>query len=82
MFVLLDGGMKMIKREGKKTKIENFSDLVKYVSQIDLESTNALIFTDKKGNRYRFVKKETIRKSKKKDEYHQMSIIEFMMEVE
>lgn len=72
----------MIKREGKKTKIETFSDLARYVAEIDLANTNAFVFEDKQGNRYRFVKKETIRKSKKKNEYHQMSIIEFMMKRE
>lgn len=71
----------MIKREGKPKKIETFSDLVRHVSEMDLENTKALVFTDRQGNRYRFVKKETVKQTGKKSEYHQMSIIEVIREV-
>ena len=71
----------MIARRNKPTKIETFSDLARYVSEIDLASTNAFIFTDRRGNRYRFVKKETIPR-KKQSEYHQMSLVEIIREAE
>ena len=72
----------MIKRESKPKKIETFSDLVRHVSEMDFENTKALVFTDRQGNRYRFVKKETTHRTGKKNGYHQMSIVEIIKEVD
>jgi hypothetical protein len=67
----------MIRREGKPKRIETFADLVQYVQKIDLENTEAFVLEDAKGNRYRFVKKET-KPRQKRQQPHQMTIIEII----
>ena len=67
----------MIRREGKPKRIETFADLIQYVQKIDLENTEALVLEDAKGNRYRFVKKET-KPRQKRQQPHQMTIIEII----
>jgi hypothetical protein len=67
----------MIRREGKPKRIETFADLIQYVQKIDLENTEALVLEDAKGNRYRFVKKET-KPRQRRQQPHQMTIIEII----
>ena len=67
----------MIRREGKPKRIETFADLIQYVQKIDLENTEAFVLEDAKGNRYRFVKKET-KPRQKRQQPHQMTIIEII----
>lgn len=67
----------MIRREGKPKRIETFADLIQYVQKIDLENTDALVLEDAKGNRYRFVKKET-KPRQRRQQPHQMTIIEII----
>ena len=67
----------MIRREGKSKRIETFADLIQHVQKIDLENTEALVLEDTKGNRYRFVKKET-KPRQKRQQPHQMTIIEII----
>ena len=67
----------MIRREGKPKRIETFADLIQYVQKIDLENTEAFVLEDAKGNRYRFVKKET-KPRQRRQQPHQMTIIEII----
>lgn len=67
----------MIRREGKPKRIETFADLIQHVQKIDLENTEAFVLEDAKGNRYRFVKKET-KPRRKRQQPHQMTIIEII----
>ena len=67
----------MIRREGKPKRIETFADLIQHVQKIDLENTDAFVLEDAKGNRYRFVKKET-KPRQKRQQPHQMTIIEII----
>lgn len=67
----------MIRREGNPKRIETFADLIQHVQKIDLENTEAFVLEDAKGNRYRFVKKET-KPRQKRQQPHQMTIIEII----
>lgn len=67
----------MIRRESKPKRIETFADLIQYVQKIDLENTEAFVLEDAKGNRYRFVKKET-KPRQRRQQPHQMTIIEII----
>lgn len=67
----------VIRRESKPKRIETFADLIQHVQKIDLENTEALVLEDAKGNRYRFVKKET-KPRQKRQQLHQMTIIEII----
>ena len=67
----------MIRRESKPKRIETFADLVQHVQKIDLENTEAFVLEDAKGNRYRFVKKETTPRQRRQQS-HQMTIIEII----
>ena len=67
----------MIRREGKPKRIETFADLIQYVQKIDLENTEAFVLEDAKGNKYRFVKKET-KPRQRRQQPHQMTIIEII----
>ena len=67
----------MIRRESKPKRIETFADLIQHVQKIDLENTEALVLEDAKGNRYRFVKKET-KPRQRRQQPHQMTIIEII----
>lgn len=67
----------MIRRESKPKRIETFADLIQHVQKIDLENTEAFVLEDAKGNRYRFVKKET-KPRQRRQQPHQMTIIEII----